>query len=102
VNDTSYTSGQFVYVANPDTVENQRNMGVRVPTDEWVAKILEIRAVNEQNVFARVAWMYWPQELPKRTLDRGKYVQGRQPYHGKHELIASNHSKLQWGSIRRL
>ncbi|KAL2207228.1 hypothetical protein CC79DRAFT_1321349 [Sarocladium strictum] len=94
LNDTSYTSGQFVYVANPDTVETQRKMGVRIPTDEWVAKILEIRAVNEQNVFARVAWMYWPQELPKRTLDRGKYVQGRQPYHGKHELVASNHMDI--------
>jgi hypothetical protein len=94
LNDTSYTSGEFVYVANPDTVENQRNLGVRVPTDEWVANILEIRAVNEQNVFARIAWMYWPQEVPAQTLYRGKFVQGRQPYHGKHELIASNHMDI--------
>jgi len=36
--------------------------------------------------------MYWPDELPAGTTDGRKYVQGRQPYHGAHELIASNHS----------
>jgi hypothetical protein len=86
--------GHYIYVANPDTVERQKSAGARNPTEEWVAQILEIRAVDEQHVFVRVAWLYWPQEIPRRTLDRGKFVQGRQPYHGTHELIASNHSKL--------
>jgi hypothetical protein len=36
--------------------------------------------------------MYWPDELPPGTIDRKKTVQGRQPYHGTNELIASNHS----------
>jgi hypothetical protein len=44
-------------------------------------------------VYARVYWMYWPEELPPGTHDGKKIVQGRQPYHGMHELIASNHSK---------
>jgi hypothetical protein len=61
--------------------------------DDWVARILEIRASDEHHVYARVYWMYWPHELPQGTHDGKKTVQGRQPYHGMNELIASNHSK---------
>jgi hypothetical protein len=61
--------------------------------DDWVARILEIRASDEHHVYARVYWMYWPDELPEGTLDGKKYVRGRQPYHGNNELIASNHSE---------
>jgi hypothetical protein len=61
--------------------------------DDWVARILEIRASDEHHVYARVYWMYWPDELPQGTHDGKKLVQGRQPYHGTSELIASNHSK---------
>lgn len=64
------------------------------PSNCWVAKILEIRAVDEIHVYARVYWMYFPDELPVNTHDNGKLVSGRQPYHGQNELIASNHSKL--------
>lgn len=39
--------------------------------------------------------MYWPDELPVGTVDGKKTVEGRQPYHGQNELIASNHSKCQ-------
>jgi hypothetical protein len=60
----------------------------------WVGRIIDIRASDAQNVFARVFWLYWPEELPSGTVLEGKKVRGRQPYHGKHELIASNHSKL--------
>ncbi|EGU73915.1 hypothetical protein FOXB_15574, partial [Fusarium oxysporum f. sp. conglutinans Fo5176] len=59
--------------------------------DEWVARLLEIRASDEHHVYARVYWMYWPDELPAKTVDGKKEVQGRQPYHGVNELIASNH-----------
>ena len=52
-----------------------------------MAKILEIRAEDAEKVYARVAWMYRPEELPN----------GRQRYHGKHELIASNLSELTLG-----
>ena len=60
--------------------------------DGYVAYIAEIRAADADHVYARVIWMYSPDELPKGTLDGKKRVEGRQPYHGKNELVASNHS----------
>ncbi|CAK7563208.1 MAG: hypothetical protein SEPTF4163_001071 [Sporothrix epigloea] len=62
--------------------------------DDWVARVLEIRASDEHHVYARVFWMYWPDELPPGTHYGKRMVQGRQPYHGASELIASNHSML--------
>ncbi|KIW22894.1 uncharacterized protein PV07_11142 [Cladophialophora immunda] len=47
----------------------------------WVALVSEIKAEDQATVFARVFWLYWPDELPM----------GRQPYHGKRELVMSNH-----------
>ncbi|KAF4978058.1 hypothetical protein FZEAL_5523 [Fusarium zealandicum] len=98
LNGTKYYSEGFVFVANEATIERQRiadNMGNAGPLkksdDDWVARILEIRAADEHHVYARVYWMYWPDELPQGTQDGKKYVQGRQPYHGANELIASNH-----------
>lgn len=38
----------------------------------WVACILEIRAADEHHVFARVYWLYWPDELPPGTLEGKK------------------------------
>ena len=50
----------------------------------WVARVLEVRAHHPSQVFVRVYWYYWPNELPE----------GRRPYHGKNELIASNHMEI--------
>jgi hypothetical protein len=102
VNGHKYYSEGFVYVANEATIERQKSSAtaggglapVRRSYDDWVARILEIRAADEHHVYARVYWMYSPDELPPGTLDGKKYVQGRQPYHGQNELIASNHSKI--------
>ncbi|KAF5694449.1 hypothetical protein FDENT_1178 [Fusarium denticulatum] len=63
-------------------------------SDDWVAYILEIRASDEHHVYARVYWMYWPYELPLGTIDGKQKFQGRQPYHGANELIASNHMDI--------
>lgn len=100
MNGIKYYSEGFVFVANEATIERQRaaaslgNVGpIKKSDDDWVARILEIRAADEHHVYARVYWMYWPDELPHGTLDGKKTVQGRQPYHGQNELIASNHSK---------
>jgi hypothetical protein len=41
---------------------------------------LEVRAKDNQHVYLRVFWLYWPDELPN----------GRQPYHGANEFIMSN------------
>ncbi|KAL8944239.1 MAG: hypothetical protein Q9211_000669 [Gyalolechia sp. 1 TL-2023] len=49
-----------------------------------VARILEIRARDPQNVYARVYWVHRPEDIPG----------GREPYHGENELIASNHMEI--------
>ncbi|RYP02620.1 hypothetical protein DL764_005702 [Monosporascus ibericus] len=61
---------------------------------DWVAKILEIRASDENHVYVRVYWMYWPDELPSGTREGRRTIQGRQSYHGQDELIASNHMDI--------
>lgn len=97
-----YFSEGFIYVANDSSIERQKAVNSNEPVqprkksdDDWVARILEIRASDEHHVYARVYWMYWPDELPQGTHDGKKTVQGRQPYHGMNELVASNHSKQQ-------
>lgn len=99
MNQTKYFSDNYIYVANESTIERQKSVNNREQVgprtkseDDWVARILEIRASDEHHVYARVYWMYWPDELPANTLDGKKYISGRQPYHGANELIASNHS----------
>ncbi|KAK3310659.1 uncharacterized protein B0T15DRAFT_387593 [Chaetomium strumarium] len=101
LNGTKYFSEGFIYVANESTIERQKAVNNNEPVqprkksdDDWVARILEIRASDEHHVYARVYWMYWPDELPPGTHDGKKIVQGRQPYHGMNELIASNHMDI--------
>ncbi|KAH9999573.1 hypothetical protein F4779DRAFT_635976 [Xylariaceae sp. FL0662B] len=96
LNGVKYWSEGFIFVANNSTIERQKNPGEALQPrkksdDDWVARILEIRASDEHHVYARVYWMYWPDELPPGTQDGKRFVQGRQPYHGANELIASNH-----------
>ncbi|KAI1213813.1 uncharacterized protein F4807DRAFT_456362 [Annulohypoxylon truncatum] len=96
LNGVKYWSEGFIFVANSSTIERQKNPGEALQPrkksdDDWVARILEIRASDEHHVYARVYWMYWPDELPPGTQDGKKFIQGRQSYHGANELIASNH-----------
>ena len=90
VNGAKYGLENFVYVANDCSIRRQNATDDVEPTQpeeesegDWVAYISEIRASDPDHVFARIYWMYRPDELP----------QGRQSYHGTNELIASNHSK---------
>ncbi|KAL2132849.1 hypothetical protein VTI74DRAFT_3223 [Chaetomium olivicolor] len=101
LNGTKYGSEGFIYVANDTSIERQKAVNNNEPLqlrrrshDDWVARILEIRASDEHHVYARVYWMYWPDELPPGTHDGKKTIQGRQPYHGMSELIASNHMDI--------
>ncbi|RDA82488.1 hypothetical protein CP532_2312 [Ophiocordyceps camponoti-leonardi (nom. inval.)] len=96
LNNVKYYNEDFVYIANDATIERQlattaKDSGLLQSTDYWVAKILEVRASDEHHVYARIYWMYSPDEIPPNTLDGKKLVSGRQPYHGQNELIASNH-----------
>lgn len=97
VNGVKYFSEGFIYVANDSSMKRERAGAAKEPIkksdDDWVARILEIRASDEHHVYARVYWMYWPDELPRGSRDGRKIVRGRQPYHGTNELIASNHSE---------
>lgn len=92
-----FHTNDYVYVAHEESLKRRRTADAtarsRRLTDDWVARILEIRALDSRNVFVRVFWMYWPDELPAGTVDGGKSVKGRQSYHGEDELIASNHSQ---------
>lgn len=100
VNNMKYFSEGFIYVANDSSIERQKAVANKESIqprkksdDDWVARILEIRASDEHHVYARVYWMYWPDELPQGTHDGKRIVHSRQSYHGANELIASNHSK---------
>ncbi|KAG6188468.1 hypothetical protein E4U27_007187 [Claviceps purpurea] len=98
VNGFKYSHDEFVYVANDTTIELQKATAKNADggatlqtTDYWVARILEVRASDELHVYARVYWMYSPDEIPAGTSDGRKTIAGRQPYHGQNELLASNH-----------
>ncbi|KAK0361623.1 hypothetical protein LTR91_022721 [Friedmanniomyces endolithicus] len=47
---------------------------------QWKAKVLEVRALDPEHVYIRVAWLNRPEDL----------AGGRQPHHGKNELIPTN------------
>jgi hypothetical protein len=99
VNNVKYRNGDFVYVTNDKTIaqddaasKNPKQQSELQLSHYWIAKILEIRALNG-NRFARVYWMYFPDDLPSNTLDEEELASGRQQYYGKKELVASNHSE---------
>ncbi|KAL7904211.1 hypothetical protein GGI35DRAFT_205515 [Trichoderma velutinum] len=88
-----YRCGDFVYVANSITIcqhDDTENILEKNRSDHWVAQIIEIKA-SESDTYALVCWMYSPDDLPRVTVGGGKFVSGRQRYHGEKELIASNH-----------
>ena len=73
MNDQTFHLGEIVLV-NQSTDLNHNI------EEHWVAHVKEIRASDPLHAFLRVYWLYWPDELPT----------GRQPYHGKRELVPSN------------
>lgn len=82
----TYKNNQFVYV------KGKTEEGTE-PRDFWTARILQVRAKDPQHVYALVAWMYWPEELPATAKAAGEtsVKPGRRKYHGNLELIASNY-----------
>lgn len=51
----------------------------------WIGRIREVKAMAADQVYMRLFWLYWPDELP-----RG----GREPHHGKREVVLSNHADI--------
>lgn len=93
-----YLQGTFVSVANSTTVRrppnvSSRTLRNRILDGDWLAYILEIRASDEHHVYARVCWLYQPEDLPRHQHRGQRCPAGRQPYHGADEVIASNHSE---------
>jgi hypothetical protein len=83
-----YSAGQYIYVnhrlpvpAPPPPDASPRERLAYDKANLWVAWVAEIRAVSRNEIFVRVFWLYWPDELPS----------GRRPYHGERELVMSNH-----------
>ncbi|KAH6984211.1 hypothetical protein BKA56DRAFT_580728 [Ilyonectria sp. MPI-CAGE-AT-0026] len=94
--DKKFERGDFVLVANETTLKRANNArDSKQTTGElshfWIAYILEIRAADKNKVFARVYWIYWPDKLPPGTFNGKGSIRGRQPYHGRNKLIASNY-----------
>lgn len=50
------------------------------PTAQWKARVLEVRALDQEHVYIRVVWLNRPEDLEI----------GRKDYHGKNELIPTN------------
>lgn len=76
VGDQSIATGEYVLVKPPDDPE-EAFLDV---TAQWKAKVLEIRALDSEHVYIRVAWLNRPEDLDS----------GRKAYHGRNELIPSN------------
>jgi hypothetical protein len=47
---------------------------------DWKARVLEVRALDEEHVYVRVSWLNRPEDLEG----------GRQDCHGKDELVPTN------------
>jgi hypothetical protein len=79
VGEETFGVNDFISV-NHSNITNGEQLTTEDESHFWIARVLEIRAKDSQNVYLRVFWMYWAHELPM----------GAQSYHGKDELIASN------------
>lgn len=87
VADEDYSKADFVFVRPPGLKRTSKAQ----EREFWVARILEVRAIDAQHVYALCAWLYWPEQLQRAHVGREAPENGRRAYHGKHELMASNH-----------
>lgn len=91
VENVDYRKNDFVYI---------RPLDLKLDGDDderkfYVARILEIRAEDPRHVYALVAWMYWPDQLVGAHVGAETPKSLRRWYHGKHELVASNHLDIE-------
>ncbi|KFY90193.1 hypothetical protein V500_05246 [Pseudogymnoascus sp. VKM F-4518 (FW-2643)] len=91
IENVDYRKNDFVYIRPPDLKldgdDDERKF--------YVARILEIRAEDTRHVYALVAWMYWPDQLVGAHVGAETPKSLRRWYHGKHELVASNHLDIE-------
>ncbi|KAL8965475.1 MAG: hypothetical protein Q9183_003834 [Haloplaca sp. 2 TL-2023] len=82
--DQHYAIHQYAIVSRAQQLPKEHHPLSGDENIHCVARILEIRAKDAQNVYVRVYWLYRPDDLPN----------GRQCYHGKTEYIATNHMEI--------
>lgn len=87
-----YFVDDHVYITNDTVIKRQADD--RKQLDYWVAKILEIRASDQNHVYVRIYWMYSPEDLPRTAYNCDDRRRQLGHSYGQNELIASNHSKL--------
>ena len=71
----SIAVGECILVKHDDSEEAKIDFA-----SQWKAKVLEVRALDSEHVYVRVAWLNRPEDLDT----------GRKPYHGRNELIPTN------------
>jgi hypothetical protein len=75
VGSESIATGQCILVKADDSDDAKIDVA-----GQWKAKVLEVRALDSEHVYIRVAWLNRPEDL----------ATGRKSYHGKNELVPSN------------
>lgn len=75
VGSESIAVGQCILVKHDDSEDAKIDVAA-----QWKAKVLEVRALDSEHVYIRVAWLNRPEDLDT----------GRKSYHGKNELIPTN------------
>lgn len=92
-NGLEFQSGDFAYLARDlkelEVIPEEETLASNDPLKDerdrnYIAMIMEARADTPRNVYVRVLYVYWPEELP----------QGRLPYHGMKEIVISNHMDI--------
>lgn len=89
--DIEFQIGDYIYVnrqTSPpeppaDSASDDEMLDFR-KENMWVGRIQQVKALEAAEVFVRVFWLYWPNELPS----------GQRPYHGKQEMVMSNHADI--------
>lgn len=76
-----FTLDQYLYINHSDIAQGEDVLSMNAKKRFWVARLLEIRGTDQEHTYLRVFWLYWPEELQG----------GASPYHGKNELVMSNH-----------
>ncbi len=71
----SIAVGQSILVKHDTSEEAKIDIAA-----QWKGQVLEVRALDPEHVYIRVAWLNRPEDLPG----------GRKSYHGKNELIPTN------------
>lgn len=77
---TTVNVGDHVLVLNDPTLIDEKASESQL----WKATVLEVRAVDAEHAYVRVAWLNRPEDLES----------GREAHHGSNELIPSNHMDI--------